>query len=160
MRQPPRPSGERVITGRMWRGIFFNGMVIAAATLFVLDASLPGGFVDGAGNLRYAQTMTFTTLMIAQLFNVFNSRSDERSALAGLFENHWLWAAIALSLALHTLVLYLPAMQQAFGTVGLSGRDWGRCILVASISLWLRELSKLFFRRWSAARVGQRLERS
>jgi len=160
MRQPPRPSGERVITGRMWRGIFFNGMVIAAATLFVLDASLPGGFVDGAGNLRYAQTMTFTTLMIAQLFNVFNSRSDERSALAGLFENHWLWAAIALSLALHTLVLYLPAMQQAFGTVGLSGRDWGRCILVASISLWLRELSKLFFRRWSASRVGQRLERS
>jgi P-type Ca2+ transporter type 2C len=160
MRQPPRPSRERVITGRMWRGIFFNGIVMAGSTLLVLDSSLPGGFVAGAGNLRYAQTMTFTTLMIAQLFNVFNSRSDERSAFAGLFENQWLWTAIALSLALQGLVLYLPAMQQAFGTVGLSGRDWVRCIGVASIVLWVRELSKLFLRRWSASRVRQRFERS
>jgi P-type Ca2+ transporter type 2C len=160
MRQPPRPSRERVITGRMWRGIFFNGIVMAGSTLLVLDSSLPGGFVAGAGNLRYAQTMTFTTLMIAQLFNVFNSRSDERSAFAGLFENQWLWTAIALSLALQGLVLYLPAMQQAFGTVGLSGRDWVRCIGVASIVLWVRELSKLFLRRWSTSRVRQRFERS
>jgi P-type Ca2+ transporter type 2C len=160
MRQPPRPSRERVITGRMWRGIFFNGIVMAGSTLLVLDSSLPGGFVAGAGNLRYAQTMTFTTLMIAQLFNVFNSRSDERSAFAGLFENQWLWTAIALSLALQGLVLYLPAMQQAFGTVGLSGRDWVLCIGVASIVLWVRELSKLFLRRWSASRVRQRFERS
>ena len=27
MRQPPRPNGEPVITGEMWRGIFFNGAV-------------------------------------------------------------------------------------------------------------------------------------
>ena len=51
---------------------------MAAGTLFVLDASLPGGFVEGSGDLRYAQTMAFTTLMLFQLFNVFNARSDER----------------------------------------------------------------------------------
>ena len=49
--------------------------------------------------MRYAQTMAFTTLMLFQLFNVFNARSDERSAFDGLFTNHWLWAAIGLSLA-------------------------------------------------------------
>jgi Ca2+-transporting ATPase len=36
------------------RGIFFVDVGMAAATLFVLDASLPGGFVEGTGDLRYA----------------------------------------------------------------------------------------------------------
>ena len=99
MNQPPRPRGEGVITRRMWAGIFFVGAVMAAGTLLVLDASLPGGLIEGSGSLRYAQTMAFTTLMMFQLFNVFNARSDERSAFDGLFRNHWLWAAIGLSLA-------------------------------------------------------------
>lgn len=160
MRLPPRPTGERVITGAMWRGIFFNGLVMAAAALYVLDGSLPGGLVDGSGDLRYAQTMTFTTLMIAQLFNVFNSRSDERSAFVGLFANQWLWGAIALSLALQAFVLYLPAMQQAFGTIGLSWRDWVRCILVASIILWMGELWKVFLRHGSPSRSRSSPERN
>ena len=53
---------------------------MAAGTFFVLDASLPGGFVEGSGDLRYAQTMAFTTLVLFQMFNVLNARSDERSA--------------------------------------------------------------------------------
>ena len=97
MDQPPRPHGEGVITGQMWAGIFFVGAVMAAGTLLVLDASLPGGLIEGSGDLRYAQTMAFTTLMMFQLFNVFNARSDERSAFEGLFTNHWLWAAIGFS---------------------------------------------------------------
>ena len=52
MRCPPRPAGERVITPRMWRGIVFVGVVMAAGTLYVLDASLPGGFIDGDGTMR------------------------------------------------------------------------------------------------------------
>ena len=41
--------------------------------------------------------MAFTTLMLFQLFNLFNARSDEQSAFRGLFTNRWLWGAIALS---------------------------------------------------------------
>ncbi len=33
--------------------------------------------VEGSGDLRHAQTMAFTTLVLFQLFNVFNARSDE-----------------------------------------------------------------------------------
>jgi Ca2+-transporting ATPase len=143
MSRPPRPQGEEVITPRMWRGIFFVGAVMAAGTLLVLDASLPGGFVDGSGDTRYGQTMAFTTLMLFQVFNVVNARSDERSAFAGLFTNRWLWAAIGLSVALQVLVLYVPVLQQAFGTVGLSAGDWLRCVGVASSVLWLREVSKV-----------------
>jgi P-type Ca2+ transporter type 2C len=77
----------------MWTGIFSVGLVMAVGTLLVLDATLPQGLIEGSGNLRYAQTMAFTTLVLFQLFNVFGSRSDERSAIEGLFTNHWLWAA-------------------------------------------------------------------
>ena len=152
---PPRPAGEGVITPRMWRGIFFVGAVMAAGTLFVLDAALPGGLVEGTGDLRHAQTMAFTTLMLAQLFNTLNARSDERSAFAQLFANRRLWAGIALSLLLQVVVLYVPAMQRAFGTVGLGGADWLRCAAVASAVLWLREAGKLVTRRRAAPAVAR-----
>jgi Ca2+-transporting ATPase len=146
MNHPPRPRGEGMITRRMWSGIFFVGVVMAAGTLLVLDASLPGGLIEGSGTIGYGQTMTFTTLMLFQLFNVFNARSDEKSAFEGLFTNQWLWAAVALSLALHATVIYVPFLQQAFSTVALSPSDWLYCTAVASSVLWLREISKAITR--------------
>jgi Ca2+-transporting ATPase len=146
MHRPPRPIGEGVLTGRMWRGILLVGAIMAAGTLIVLDASLPGGFIEGTGTLRYAQTMAFTTLMLFQMFNVVNARSDEQSAFVQLFTNGWLWAAIAASVGLQGLVVYLPALQHAFGTQALTVADWLRCFAVASSVLWLREISKLFTR--------------
>jgi Ca2+-transporting ATPase len=146
MNRPPRPQSEGVITRRMWAGIFFVGAIMAVGTLLMLDACLPGGLIEGSGNLRYAQTMAFTTLMLFQLFNVFNARSDERSAFHGLFHNAWLWSAVGFSLALHVAVIYVPFLQKAFSTVSLSGNDWLRCFVVASFVLWLRELSKFITR--------------
>ena len=146
MEQPPRPVGEGVLTPAMWRGIVFIGVIMAIGTLFVLDASLPGGFVDGGGDLPYAQTIAFTTLMLFQVFNVINARSDEQSAFVHLFTNGWLWAALVVSVALQVVVVYVPGLQHAFGTVALSGRDWLFCVAVASSVLWLREASKLLAR--------------
>jgi Ca2+-transporting ATPase len=146
MDHPPRPRGEGVITLRMWAGIAFVGVVMAAGTLAVLDASLPGGFIEGTGDIAYGQTMAFTTLMLFQLFNVFNARSDEHSAFHGLFRNHWLWSAVGFSLALQLAVIYVPFLQQAFSTVSLTVIDWGRCAVAGSSVLWLRELSKIVLR--------------
>jgi len=135
-----------VLTAAMWRGIFLVGVIMAIGTLFVLDASLPGGFVDGSGELRYAQTMAFTTLMLFQIFNVFNARSDEQSAFVRLFTNRWLWLAVGGSVVMQVLVVYVPFLQRAFGTTALNGRDWGVCVAVASSVLWLREASKALAR--------------
>ena len=74
----------------------------------ILIFELPGGLIEGAGNIRYAQTMAFTTVVFFNLFNVFNARSDEQSAFVGLFSNHWLWGAILLSLLLQAAVIYIP----------------------------------------------------
>jgi Ca2+-transporting ATPase len=147
MRGPPRPRGEGVITPRMWAGILFVGLVMAVGTLLVFDAALPGGLIEGGGTVARAQTMAFTTLTLFQLFNALNARSDDRSALAGLFANRWLWAALTLSLGLQIAVVYVPVLQAAFSTVGLGPRDWLVCTGVASSVLWLREISKLLVRR-------------
>jgi Ca2+-transporting ATPase len=158
MNQPPRPRAEGVITRKMWAGIFFVGIVMALGTLWVLDGALPGGLVEGSGTMRYAQTMAFTTLMMFQLFNIFNARSDERSAFTGLFSNKWLWAAVLLSLLLQAAVIYIPFLQQAFSTARLSAGDWLFCVSVASSVLWLRELSKVITRtksRWASGRVTE-----
>ncbi len=143
MDQPPRPIGESVITPRMWRRIVLIGVVMAATTLLVLDRSLPGGFVDGHGGLRHAQTMAFTTLMLAQMYNVLNSRSDDQSAFIHPFANGWLWSALAVSVGLQVLVVHAPALQRAFDTVGLSRGDWLFCAAAASTVLWAGEAAKL-----------------
>ena len=151
MAQQPRPVGEGVLTRRMWRGIVVVGVIMAVGTLLVLDASLPEGFVEGSGDLRYAQTMAFTTLMLFQIFNVLNARSDERSAFVRLVTNAWLWTAMGGSVALQVLVVHLPFLQRAFGTTALSVGDWMFCIAVASSVLWLREVDKAITRAYSSA---------
>ncbi len=143
MSQPPRPQGEGVVTRRMWVGIVYVGTIMAVGTLLVLDASLPGGFIAGEGELRYGQTMAFTTLVLFSTFTVFNARSDEHSAFVGLFSNSWLWGGVLLSLALQVAVIYVPFLQQAFSTTPLTAGDWLLCVAVASSVLWLREITKL-----------------
>lgn len=146
MNKPPRPRNEGVMTRSMWRRIFLLGTVIAAGTLFVLDADLPGGLIEGSGSLRHAQTMAFTTLVLFQVFNVFNARSDELSAFVNLFSNKWLWGAVFLSLILQAAVIYLPFLQRAFSTVSLNPADWLRCTAMASSVLWISELGKAIAR--------------
>jgi Ca2+-transporting ATPase len=156
MRRGPRRRGEGVLTARMWREIVTSGLVMALGTLLVLDASLPGGFIDGSGTIEHARSMAFTTLVLAQLFNAFNARSDTRSAFSDLRSAHWTAAAVALSLALQLAVLYLPPLQRAFGATGLSGSDWTICLIVSSAVLWERELVKLLGRARAASRRPDR----
>ena len=105
----------------------------------------PADWSTASGDLRYAQTMAFTTLMLFQLFNVFNARSDETSAFDGPFSNRWLWAAIGLSLALQVAVVYAVPPAGVFDR----GADGLRLAAVSPRGesvLWLRELSKVFTR--------------
>lgn len=146
MNQKPRPRDEGIIPPRMWAGIILVGAVMAAGVLLVIDGSLPGGFIEGQGTLRYAQTMAFNTVVVASMFAVFHARSDHESAFVGPFRNGWLWVAVALSMALQAAVIYTPFLQKAFSTVALSGRDWLICTTVGSTILWTGELSKLMVR--------------
>jgi P-type Ca2+ transporter type 2C len=143
MRRPPRNPRSRIISKRMWFDIVFVGAIMAAGTLLIMDWALPGGLLAGKGTLHYAQTVAFTTLVLFQLFNVFSTRSAERSAFRDLFSNKWLWLAVLVSVVLQICVVYIPFLQVPFETVPLRATDWLFCIGVASCVVWFYELLKL-----------------
>jgi P-type Ca2+ transporter type 2C len=92
---------------------------MAVVTLTALDLRLPGGFVCGSGDVVEARTIAFTTLVLAQLFNCFNARSDRVSAFPGFFTNRYLWGAIAVSALLQIAVVQLGFLNEAFDTAPL-----------------------------------------
>jgi Ca2+-transporting ATPase len=159
MRRAPRDPRTGVITPRMWYGIAAAAVVICTGTLLVLDAGLPGGLIDGGGSIAYARTLAFTTLVLYELVDVFCIRSDEVTTLRGLFRNSWVWLAVAAGLALQMAVIYVPTLQQAFGTVPLDAGDWLACAAVASTIALAREAGKAWWRaadRRAAATRGAR----
>ena len=143
MARRPRRLDERVIDARMWLGVLEVGAVMAAATLLTIDLYLPGGLIAGSEDLATARTAGFTVLVLAQLFNCLNARSEDASAFRSLFANRWLWAAIGLSAALQVAVVNLGFLNAAFGTVPLGLEQWGVCLAMASLVLWFAELRKL-----------------
>ena len=154
MDRVPRKRGTGVLTAEDWWRLAGIGTVMMIGTLAVLDAYYPGGMITlfatgtspNAVDETYSRTMAFTTLMMFQLFNVYNCRSTTRSAFSGMFDNKWLLGAVALSLFTHVLVIYLPFLQTAFHTVALTWFDWAVATAVAATLLIIVELIKLAMR--------------
>ncbi len=150
MDEAPRRPGERVIDGAMQRGIAIVGLTMAAATLITFDAKRPGGLIEGTADVATAQTAAFTVLVLAQLFNCFSARSDTESAFRRWSHNPLLLVAVGVSLLLQVAVVYLPFLQEGFGTTSLSLTDWLMATAVASSVLVASEVRKLFERRFIA----------
>ena len=154
MYREPRSRGTGVLTNEDWWRLAGIGLMMMVGTLAVLDAYYPGGlftlFATGTApneaDGTHARTMAFTTLMLFQLFNVFNCRSAWRSAFDGFFENRWLIGAVALSLFTQLLVVYVPFLQAAFHTTALSAFDWLVATMVGSTLLLAMELVKWVLR--------------
>jgi magnesium-transporting ATPase (P-type) len=151
MARAPRGRSERLIDARMWAGIFEIGLVVALVTLLTMDMLLPGGLIEGEGDLATARTAGFTVLVFAHLFNCFNARSETTSAFHRLFVNPWLWGAVALSALLQVAVVHAPFLNLAFGTLPLTPGQWLLCAAMGSVVLWFSELRKLLARRAGAS---------
>jgi magnesium-transporting ATPase (P-type) len=143
MAEPPRDAEERIIDKRMWSGIVLIGVVMGFATLLTIDIFLPGGLIEGNDSLEVARTAGFTTLVLAQLFNALNSRSESVSAFHHLFTNKWLWGSLALGVVLQVAVVELAFLQAMFGTASMDLVHWAVCFAMASVVLWFDELRKL-----------------
>ena len=154
MARKPRKLTDRVIDGQMWGDIIFIGLIMAAVTLIGMDMHLAGGLftdrsVDAIGHdaqMTEARTMGFTILVFAQMLNALCSRSHDQSVFVGLFANKWLWGAIALSTLLQVVVIYVPFLNTAFGTMPLSAGAWFECLGLAMIVLVASELRKCVLR--------------
>ncbi len=157
MARRPRRLDAPTIDKRMWAGIVSVGLVMALVTLFTIDLFLPGGLVEGNDTLTVARTAGFTTLVLAQLFNALNARSETTSAFHGLFSNKWLWGSIVLGAALQVAVVEVPFLQVAFSTAALDLTHWAVCVALASVVLWYDEVRKVLLRSARRRRYAKRV---
>jgi P-type Ca2+ transporter type 2C len=149
MARKPRHMNERVIGMHMWAGVFEIGLVIAIVALLTMDMYLPGGLiapVGGTGEIANARTAGFTVLVMAHLFQCFNSRSENSSAFKDLFANPWLWGAVTVSALLQVAVIQVPFLNLAFGTTPLALDQWLICLGMASLVLVYSEVRKFMTR--------------
>ena len=131
MNRPPRPSGEGVIQrGMLLRAWLFLGLIAAclqmSAFFYVLvRAGWHLGAATGLGSPLHhaylqATTMTFLSMVVAQIGTAFAARTERASLRSiGVFSNPMLLAGIALELALAAAVIYLPPLQGLLGTAAL-----------------------------------------
>jgi len=140
MDEPPRRADAHILTlPRLFR-LFVYGSTMAVGTLALFHHARAQGEA-------YALTLAFTVFVLFQFFNLFNARAEHGSAFDRNFlRNGWLWLSLAAVAALQVLVVHWPPAQEVFNTTGLTLRDWGLAVLVASSVLWLDEGRKLGLR--------------
>ncbi len=135
LRAPKNPK-ENIITKFMTIRMLITGAVMMICTLVIFKAYNP------KSNLIYAQTMAFTTLVILQMYNVLNTKSEKTSLFRlGFFSNRYLILAIISSVLLQFAVIYTP-LSTFFKTVPLTFVDWVVILLASSSVLIVGEIAK------------------
>ncbi|XP_026305713.1 sarcoplasmic/endoplasmic reticulum calcium ATPase 3-like isoform X2 [Piliocolobus tephrosceles] len=86
--------------------------------------------------------MALSVLVTIEMCNALNSVSENQSLLRmPPWMNPWLLAAVAMSMALHFLILLVPPLPLIFQVTPLSGRQW---VVVLQISLPVILLDEAF----------------
>lgn len=143
MNRPPRDSRESVFARGLGWKIISRGFLIGLVTLGVFYITLQ----QDPAYLIKAQTMAFTTLVMAQLIHVFDCRSDISVFHRNLFENKYLILAVLSSILLLVGVIYIEPLQPIFRTADLSLYDWILVTVAGAIPTFAFGIAKLFTRQ-------------
>ncbi len=138
MRRPPRPPGENIFAHGMWQHMVWIGLLIGALSL------IGQGWAYHDGSAHW-QTVVFTVLTLAQLFNVLAIRSERDSLVSiGLLSNIPLLAAVLFTVVLQLAVIYIPVLNGIFKTEPLTALELFVCFALASVVLLAVELEKVW----------------
>ena len=143
MKRPPRPPETPLLSGYfIWR-IIFVSVLIGGCTLwlnlFLLDRGVSENVVH---------TITLQTIVITQMFHLFNSRSIRGSAFRErIFSNKAILVVCGLLFVLQAAITYLPFMNAAFGTVPLELTHWKYPFLLGIAVFLIVEGEKWVMRR-------------
>jgi len=98
-----------------------------------------------------AATLSLSVLVIIEMLNAINALSEDTSLVkTGIFTNPFLVIAIAISIALHCMILYVPFFQNIFAVVRLTSQDWLLVIGFSLPVLIIDEILKYITRRRNA----------
>jgi potassium/sodium efflux P-type ATPase len=145
MQRPPRNNNEPLLTAALlWRIVFVSFiLMLGTFGLFIWERSQN---VD----LEYARTVAVNTLVMFEIFYLFNSRYISGSVLnkAGLLGNRYALMASALLVFFQLAFTYSSPMQKLFDTMALDAFTWFLIILVSSSVLFLVEFEKYMVRKF------------
>ncbi|MFG2088541.1 cation-translocating P-type ATPase [Spirillospora sp. NPDC048824] len=160
MKRPPRPSSQGVISRDMLiRAWGYLGLVSAVLSLSVFfyvlwRAGWHPGDPTGSGSALHqayltATTATFAGLVTCQIGTAMAARTDHASLRqVGLTSNPLLLAGIAFELLFAAALIYLPPLQNLFGTAAL---PWDVLAIIAAFPVIVWGTDEL--RRWSRRRT-------
>lgn len=105
-------------------------------------------------------TLSLTTLVVIEMLNALNAISDEGSLFTtGIFGNIYLLAAIAGSILLHCMILYVPLFEKIFNTVPLTQNDWLLVLACSFPVIIIDEVLKYVARSKTSNELKKRLEK-
>lgn len=133
MKRPPRNPKEGVFARGLGWKVISRGFLIGIATLIAFVIV----YTNNPDDLAYAQTVAFSTLVLAQLIHVFDCRSEHSIFARNPFGNTYLVWAVISSVILLLIVIYYPPLATVFHTVPIEPRDWLLIIAMASIPTFL-----------------------
>jgi cation transport ATPase-like protein/sigma-70-like protein len=123
------PEGCRGWAKRwLFLGLIAAILQMGAFFLVLTEAGWHPGAATGPGSPLHhaylqATTMTFLSMVMAQIGTAFAARTDRASLRSvGVFSNRWLLTGIALELALAAAIIYLPPLQDLLSTAALPPR--------------------------------------
>ncbi|MDE7293393.1 MAG: cation-translocating P-type ATPase [Oscillospiraceae bacterium] len=130
MKKPPRRSDESFFAGGLLFRIVIRGVLIGICTLAAFTVMTNMG-----GSVEAARTGALLTLVMSQLFHVFECKSEEKNIFTvPYFNNPKLLLAVLISAAVIFGAVYLPFMQTIFDTVPLSGQQLMICLGLAFLA--------------------------
>jgi Ca2+-transporting ATPase len=144
MKRPPYSSSESIFGRGMVQFILYAGLVMSTVSV------LAGFLFWDAGDTHW-QTILFTTLIFSQLGLALEVRAEKNSLWhIGLFSNRYMIAAIALTVVLQLLVIYVPFLQNIFDTDALTAVELLVPVGFSLIVMLAVEAYKWFLRRRDA----------
>jgi magnesium-transporting ATPase (P-type) len=144
MQRQPRAQQSPLLTAGLIRRIAFVSVVMMLGSFALFLWHLNAG-----QSLEYARTVTVNTLVMFEVFYLFNTRSMTASVLNlnGFVGNRIALVAVLALLLFQFGFTYLTPMQFLFGSTALSLQSWLQIVLVASSILWLVEAEKWLLRQ-------------
>ncbi|KAG6065856.1 hypothetical protein E4U13_007895 [Claviceps humidiphila] len=98
---------------------------------------------------KAGSTVSLSILVVIEMFNAMNALSSSESLLSlPLWKNMMLVYAIALSMALHFGLLYIPVLQGLFAIVPLNVTEWTAVVVISAPVILLDEILKLIERNF------------
>ena len=136
MNQQPRDKKEGVFARGLTEKILVRGCLIGICTLL----SFIGGMYYGM-SLETCRTMALATLVMSQLFHVFECRSERHSIFEiKLFSNPYLVLAVLSSVIMLLSIIYVPFLRQIFHTTALGINNWLLVLFCSSVIFFINSV--------------------